>query len=134
MKYKNTIKDRKKLHKKLWELRSILIRKRENGICYTCGVREWNNELGENDIRGMQAGHFRHGVLDFDDINIHCQCIKCNHFLSGNLAVYSRKLISHYGLEEVERLHQRADMAIKGELYDLDWYLEEIEKTKQLLK
>ncbi len=71
--------NRKKLHEKLWDLRSTLIRKKEMK-CYTCSYRLWNEELGEWDIRGLQAGHFRHNVLDFDDINIHAQCSQCNHY------------------------------------------------------
>ena len=134
MKYKDTIKDRKKLHQKLWDLKSELIRKKAKGICYTCGQRYWNEELGENDWKRMQAGHFRHNVLDFDPMNIHSQCSRCNHFLSGNGVIYSRNLIRDYGLDEVEELHKRADKALSGELYTLEWYLEEINKTKNELK
>lgn len=133
-KRKDTIKNRKRLHEKLWDLRSKIIRIKANAVCYTCGKSYWDETLGRNDIRRMQAGHFRHGVLDFDPMNIHCQCVRCNHHLSGNGVIYARNLIRDYGLEAVEALHKRADIAMKGELYSYEWYVEEIEKAKAELK
>ncbi len=131
---KDTKINRKKLHGKLWSLKSQLVRIKAKGICYTCGTRVWNEERGENDYKAMQAGHFRHGVLDFDEMNIKSQCKKCNHYLSGNLAEYSRRLIRDHGLEVVEELHRRADNALKGELHTVYWYLDQIELTKKELQ
>ena len=68
----------------------------------------------------MDAGHFKHGVLDFDEINVHCQCKKCNKWMHGNLGEYSIRLIRKYGLEAIEELHRRAKEATKGETWDYD--------------
>ena len=121
------------LHEKLWDIFSQYIRKRDKGTCFTCGVRKWDEELGEFTIKGFQAGHFRHAVLDFDEMNINCQCVRCNHFLSGNGVVYARNLEAKYGHDAVEELHKRADRALKGELYAVEWYLEKIEYYKKQL-
>jgi len=118
------------LKEKAWLLQSEFIRLRDKGICFTCGARNWDEELGEWSIKGMQAGHFRHGVLDFDDDNLKCQCLRCNHFLSGNLAEYSRRLIKERGLDSVEKLHLKADNALKGEKLGEDDYKKLIEKIK----
>lgn len=91
----------KRLHKKAWRIFSEYIRRRDKGICFTCGdKRPWKQQ---------NAGHFRHDVLDFDELNIHCQCRRCNHFYSGKLDIYGRRLIELHGLETLMDLHKRAD-------------------------
>lgn len=91
------------LKRKAWDTFSKFIRQRD-GKCVTCGS---TNQL--------QAGHFWHGVLDFDEMNINAQCKKCNIWLSGNLAVYSTYLLEKYGLEKFEDLKIRHYQAMKGE-------------------
>jgi hypothetical protein len=86
----------KSLHKKAWKIFSKWIRKRDKCTCFTCGVKK--------PMAQMQAGHFMHASQDFDPRNIHCQCIRCNHYLSGNLAVYTQKMGKKYGLKVVEEL------------------------------
>lgn len=115
-------------HKKAWDVFSRWIRNRDNGVCFTCGAFVWNEELGTNDIRPMQAGHYRHGVLDFDEQNINCQCVRCNHWLSGNLGEYTLKLIDKYGIKAVNDLRQRASDAQKGKKMSEDDYREIIKK------
>jgi len=56
----------------------------------------------------MQAGHFIHGKLDFDERNIRVQCVKCNMYLSGNLGAYAERLIRENGLEWIEQLRNDA--------------------------
>ena len=71
----------------------------EYGVCFTCG--------GSFFIGDLQCGHFisgRTNALFFEEHNSHIQCINCNTFKGGNLEVYRIKMISIYGLEEVERL------------------------------
>lgn len=134
-KKKDTIKKRKSLHKQLWDLRSKIVRIKANGVCYTCGVNYWDETIGANDIKQMQAGHFRHNVLDFDPENIRCQCVRCNKYLHGNASEYARKLVRELGPKKFEALCVRADKALKGELYSYDWYVDEIAKAKaELLK
>ena|SRR3990167_6266274 len=115
---------------KAWALFSEWVRRSEKGICYTCGQRYWNEELGRNDWKRMDAGHYKHNVLDFDPLNIHCQCKKCNKWLHGNGTEYSIRLIRQFGLGKVEDLHRRATKALKGEHWD---YNEIINVYKEIL-
>lgn len=90
--------------RKAWDTFSKWIRNRD-GQCITCGNR---NTM-------LVAGHFWHGVLDFDEMNINAQCVSCNNFKSGNLAPYSVYLINKYGLEKFKDLEKRHWLAMKGE-------------------
>jgi hypothetical protein len=89
---KHKITKKKKLtwHKnKAWEEFSRYIRRRDKGVCFTCGCkRPWKEQ---------NAGHFQHGKLDFDEQNVNCQCVKCNKFMHGHLDMYAVKLDEVYG-------------------------------------
>lgn len=88
------------LRRKAWDLQSEYIRRIERGVCFTCDVRK--------DWRETEAGHFIHkDHLDFEEINIHCQCHRCNHYLSGNLGEYALRLVDKYGRERVVSLVAR---------------------------
>lgn len=118
------------LEKKLWGLVSEYVRRKENGICFTCGMRYWNEELGENDWKSMHAGHFRHGALDFDLMNIHCQCPPCNIDLGGNLKEYEFQMLQEYGTKAVNDLIKRSrEVFIASD----QWLLSKIEEMKNLL-
>jgi len=97
MKKKKAIKS---LRSKAWGLQSEFVRKIADGKCFTCGDRRnWKEQ---------QAGHFIHGdSLDFDIRNIHCQCVRCNHYLSGNLIEYTKKMLVLYGDEVIEELQRK---------------------------
>lgn len=116
-----------------WDIWSIYIRTRDRATCYTCGVRYWDEELGEWSIKGFNAGHYKHGVLDFDEMNIHCQCVRCNKYYSGKLDVYSENLIRDYGLKKYKDLCNRAKQATKGHKYTEEDYEEIITRTKSKL-
>jgi hypothetical protein len=91
-----------RLHKKAWDLQSIAIRKEEDGQCFTCTKKD--------DPKNMQAGHFKHGKhMDFFRENIHCQCRRCNHSLSGNGTVYAEKLEALYGFGIIQKLSKLKD-------------------------
>ena len=77
------------------------IRKRDNYICFTCGAK------------GNEAGHFRHGKLDFDEMNLNCQCTRCNRFLHGNLGIYAIRLTKKYGQQKVDDLVFRSNQIRK---------------------
>lgn len=117
-----TIKSTARMHDKAWEQFSIYIRQRganKEGFnsCITCSLRlHWKD---------LHAGHFRHNVLDFDEINLNAQCPGCNTYRAGKLDIYGRMLTLRYGHEVVELLHQRADLALKGEKLSY-FHLEEI--------
>lgn len=90
-------KDLKKIvHDRVWKLMSKYIRTKnadEFGMveCYTCGkMYHWKE---------LQAGHYKHDRLDFDERNLKPQCIRCNNYLSGRLDVYTENLIRDYGID-----------------------------------
>ena len=64
--------------------------------CFTCRRQYLWKEL--------QAGHFKHGKLDFHPLNIHPQCVRCNKWLHGNLDSYSLWLTKTYGPEISETI------------------------------
>lgn len=103
-----------------WDVFSLWIRNRDKR-CVTCGA-----------TTGLQAGHFWHNVLDFDEININAQCARCNHFLSGNLAVYATYLIDRYGIKKFNDLKDRHYKAMAGEKRSVEDYEALIEKYKVL--
>lgn len=95
------------LHKLCWKYVSEIVRRKaivENdmAVCYTCGSIKYWNEL--------QCGHFIHGgshkrsLLDFEPDNLRAQCVRCNHFLSGNMSSFRRKLEEEIGIMHVARL------------------------------
>jgi len=102
------------LKEKAWSLMSEWVRKKERK-CFTCGKAFWDEKLGEFGIKGLEAGHYHHNVLDFLEENIHAQCSRCNHYLSGNLAIYTLRMIDKYGLKRVYELEIEALEALKGE-------------------
>ena len=108
---------KKRLYNKCWKLMSLYSRLKfadNNGYvsCITCGQVKHYKE--------MNAGHLKHGVLDYDHFNIAPQCVGCNKWNSGRLDRYSEWLIKTYGLAEFENLCQRASMAKKGEPYSTE--------------
>ena len=123
MKKKSKVKveSKAKLHKKAWKLWSIYIRKSKANFqdktpCYTCGLLfNWKD---------MNAGHFRHDTHDFEEMNIHPQCVRCNKYLSGNLAQYTLHLIKDYGHERVEKFMKLK----KWNDYKISWLKRIIEK------
>src|SRR3990167_11105349 len=106
-----------------WKLMSNLVRKEENFICFTCGVK--------GDKYNMHAGHFQHSSQDFIRENVHCQCIRCNHFLSGNLAVYTVKMIEQYGIEKVKELIRNKHIPHRYTVKELNEVLLWLTQTKQ---
>ena len=74
--------------KRAWTVFSAWIRKRDNGICFTCG-RQCEGS-------GYHAGHYipksLSSYLFFDERNVHGQCYRCNIHLSGNSDEYAIKL------------------------------------------
>lgn len=113
---------KKGLKKKCWRLFSLWVRLKnadKNGYvqCVTCGRIKHYKE--------MDAGHLRHGCLDYDPININPQCDYCNRFNSGQRDLYYRWAVQKYGQKEVDALYQRASWAKNGEDYSMD-YLEKL--------
>jgi hypothetical protein len=95
-------KSLKKSRKKLWDIQSIYVRRKEKGICFTCEVKKnWKEQ---------DAGHFIHkDCLDFDERNIHCQCHGCNRWHHGNLIVFAMKLEKLFGYGIIQELKHLGD-------------------------
>jgi len=83
------------------------------GLCCTCGQP------------GNQAGHFvkrSYMALRYDPLNVHLQCFRCNHHLSGNESEYAKFIINKYGIEIFMLLMER-----KKEIFKLTRdYLEQV--------
>lgn len=105
-----------RLKDKAWKVFSLYIRNRDKR-CITCGS-----------TNSLQAGHFFHNVLDFDPENIFAQCARCNHYLSGNLAIYSVNLLKLLGKKKFDALNIRHYRAMKGEKRSEQDYLDIIKK------
>jgi len=96
----------KGLRNAAWVLMSEFVRRRDRGICFTCGDRR--------DWKQQQAGHFVHkNSLDFDERNVNCQCARCNKWLHGNLTVYAMRLMEKYGKEIVNDLVVAGNFVLK---------------------
>ena len=83
-----------KLLKKAQKVFNAWIRDRDKySGCISCG-REVE-----------QAGHYRSqgqfSSLRFNEMNVNGQCVRCNHFLSGNLIEYRKGLVERYGEKKV---------------------------------
>jgi hypothetical protein len=79
---------------------SDYIRTRDNFVCYTC------NKQG--DKLTTDAGHLIsrvHAILLFDEDNVHCQCKRCNMYLSGNLLEYRQRFVNQNGEEKFNLMY-----------------------------
>lgn len=83
--------------------------------CYTC--------LKSLLAKECQIGHFWHNKLDFDKRNLRIQCLRCNHFLGGNLGAYAARLIKENGMDWFDQLERDA----------AQYKAEGIKQLKQLL-
>jgi len=115
---------RDKLMDKAWRVFSRYIRERDKYICFTCGSE------------GNHAGHFKHGKHTeryFNEHNVHCQCVRCNMYLSGNQAVYLRRIQQKYGMKKADELLKENKMKKwkVAELEELiDYYQKALDKIK----
>lgn len=112
------------LKKALWKVFSEYIRKRDKGICISCG------RYAEGS--GYHAGHFIPksvgGItLYFDEENVNGQCYNCNINLGGNLYEYGIAL----GEEKVARIKQKKLLTAKWGVYE---YEKAIDKYTDLIR
>jgi hypothetical protein len=108
--------ENQKLRDKAWKVFGDWIKERDNYTCVTCGQP------------GNQAGHFFHNVLDFSEENINCQCVRCNHWLSGNLALYSIYLLNKLGAKKFKELDKKHYRDMKAQKRPDSYYLKIIKK------
>ena len=132
VKKQKKLKSASKLKKEAWDAFSKWIRLRDallttgskdHAKCTTCG--------NVYPVKEMDAGHFKHNAYDFDERNVHAQCVRCNKFLHGNGAVYTLFMIDRYGRKVVDFLTNVRDTKIytRDEYEELrDYYKEEFKE------
>lgn len=110
-----------KLKAQLWELCKQITRKRYGNDCFTCG---------KTGLAGSswQTGHFIPrstcgAFLKYDLRNLRPQCYRCNIDLSGNGALFYRRLVELEGQEFVDSIFADKDRITKT---NKDWYLNQI--------
>lgn len=106
---------------------SEYIRRRDNGICFTCGnKKEWKYQ---------QCGHYVSRIylnLRYYEKNLNCQCYSCNVMRHGNMDEYAIRLQQKYGADILEELNKWKYIPVSTNTRkDL---LDVIEKYKELLK
>lgn len=119
-----------KLKKEADKVFSIYIRKKyanKNGEvkCYTCPkVLPWNE---------IQNGHFvsrSHLSTRFDEDNCRPQCVGCNVFGGGRVAIYAVCLEQELGQGTVARLYKKAQGITKDFPYEktIKYYTEKLKE------
>lgn len=117
------------LKRELDKLFSLYIRQKyadEKGYveCYTCSKKlPW----GE-----IQNGHFvsrSHLATRYDEENCRPQCVGCNVFGGGKVALFATRLEKERGAGTVSRLYRQAQQIVKDYPYE-----EKISHYKELLK
>jgi len=94
----------KKLADKVFSI-YIRLKASKGGVyakCYTCGARKKVSEL--------QAGHFisrGNNAVRYDEMNARPQCVACNIFKHGNIAIFAANLLEEYGEEKFKELMER---------------------------
>lgn len=114
--------------KRAWRLFGVYIRKRgsdKNGIttCVTCGLRKhWKQ---------MYAGHFVQGhskATFLIEKNVHAQCVRCHHILSGNLMRYLDFMRKEYGQPTIDYLLDLKNQIWKPSRSELENIIEEYKR------
>lgn len=107
----------------------IRFRDRDRG-CISCGNFVLDDQIGG----GWDCGHYRSTGsaphLRFGGIraclNAHKQCVKCNRFLSGNVAEYRKELVRKIGVELVE--------AVEADQHSRSYTIEELQRITQIYR
>jgi len=124
-KIKYTIKERKALKKRAWGIFAKWIRERDNNTCVTCGLKLGDKTSGGKPVH-IHAGHFCHNREDFNERNVHAQCMGCNWRKKGNMRIYCLRMVEWYGVKYVKELLKCESRPIK--LESGEYYLNIIEK------
>ncbi len=120
--------NRQAIIKKLDKLTSLYVRQKgmdKNGYntCYTCGARyHWKD---------MDCGHYikrRYLHTRWDLNNVRVQCQFCNRTLNGNYAVYEPKIKRELGVDEVQKMWDKAYDTSKISTILLYMMVDEMEK------
>ena len=132
MRKKNKVPKRKRIKRlftKAWAEFSKYIRRKEKNICFTCGATGVT----------MHAGHYKHTgkyklhPLNFNEVNIHCQCVRCNTYGAGRLDLYSMKLEQRFGYGVLQGLQQKfnsPDRLTEVELAELYYHYKRVNNAE----
>lgn len=90
-------------------------------LVFHAWIRKRDEKKGCITCKGKveQAGHWKHGKLDFDEMNLNGQCRADNYYKSGRLDIYTIRLVEMYGLEAVKDLEKRAKVTKKYSVEEL---------------
>lgn len=126
-KWKDDLETVQSLMKKAQAMFNSYIRLRDkNKSCISCG-----DKLGSS----FDAGHYYssggHKSVTFDEDNVHGQCRRCNHFLSGNLIQYQEGIAKRIGAEKLFDLHKKAHNTKKYSREELKEIIEIYKKKKK---
>lgn len=106
---------RRDLMDDVWKQMSMVVRREEKGVCFTCGKKAYWKE--------MQGGHYQHGMYKktyFMRKNVHCQCGRCNGPLHGQLDIYGFKLDELYGEGTARELYDLAQEEYRWKMSELE--------------
>jgi hypothetical protein len=93
-------KDRGYQLKQAQAIFNSFIRARDVGQgCISCGIKTGKFDAGHF----ISVGHGGNSTR-FEEMNCHSQCVQCNSYKSGNVALYRVNLIKKIGLKNVEQL------------------------------
>jgi hypothetical protein len=124
-------KTQRELEKTLDRIFSEYIRLRDaddNGYCkcVTCGnIHHWKE---------IHNGHFigrANKAARYNEINCHCQCVRCNNYRQGEHHFYRLYLVNRYGKEAVEQLEYEAML---GGSYDRLWLQQKITEYREKVR
>lgn len=120
---------------KKYEKKTLAQLKKQAQIVFNKFIRERDKHLmciSCQKGKVEQAGHFysagHYQALRYNEDNTHGQCVRCNHFLSGNLNNYRINLEKRIGKERLELLDSLANR--KAHKWDRFELIEIIENYK----
>ncbi len=116
----------RKIQDKIWELCKKIVRYRDGTTCFTCGKE---GLIGSS----WQTGHFIPSsvcgaYLRYDLRNLAIQCYRCNIDLSGNGAIFYKKLVEKKGQLFVDQVFLDKETTVKA----IDHYKKVLEKYEWL--
>lgn len=116
----------RKVQDLLWEECKRITRARYGNTCYTCGKPGLAGS-------SWQTGHFipssvGGAVLRYELRNLRPQCYRCNIDLSGNGAIFYRRLVEDEGQAYVDALFALKGLTVNA----LDHYKAKLEEYKQM--
>jgi len=101
-------------------------------VCFTCGIQKpWNKGIHGGHFIGRANNTFR---VRWDEVNVQCQCIKCNSYLEGNKFIFGVNLNTKYGQDTATKLKIKSTKSFNPDIFDMEskieFYKEAVKKLK----